>query len=389
MRFSAYAEGMRSGLKSFISQYGKYFLTVAFGVLLFELIEHLPALGSFFCAVKKAAAPVLYGLAAAYVLFIPVRFLETRALKRLYTKNRRAARAAAMTLVYAAAVGAAAAIAVLVAPRIADAIGALAESIEEFASSAPETLDSLLMRLDGSGELGRKFADVADSLAEKLKTFMPELIPRALGLAVNAMSAAYSVALSFVISVYAVSRKEKLLSQARRLLTALLPEHTADSLFGFCASANKVFRRYVTGQALSCAFVGAACYLGMRVLNMPYPELISAFIGAAALIPVVGPWISTVPSALIILTARRENPMLALWFIIMILLIQLFDDNVVYPKVVGGAVGISGIWVLSAVLIGGGLFGLPGLFLAVPVTAVVYRMIGDWTNKRTKPRQNG
>ena len=113
-------------------------------------------------------------------------------------------------------------------------------------------------------------------------------------------------------------------------------------------------------------------------------ELISVFICVAALIPIVGPWLSTIPSALIILMARQDNPWLALWFIIMIVVIQQLDDDLVYPRIVGDALGISGIWVLSAAIIAAGLFGIPGLLVAVPTMAVIYRIVGDWTNKRNK-----
>ena len=362
----------------------KYAATVAFGVLLFELIEHLPAVGGFLSAFKKAACPVLWGLAAAYVIFMPVRFIETRLFKRLYARKRSAARAAAMILTYAALAGLGALFALLVAPRIIDAAAMLAGNAERMLASAKEAAGSLLGAKNGGA--GEKLAELAEPALDKLKAAVPELLPRVLSFAMNAMGTAYSLLLAAVISVYAVARKERLLRQTKTLLTALLPPRARETLFSACVSANGVFRKYFAGQAASCLFVGALCYLGMRIASMPYPELISAFICAAALIPVVGPWISTVPSAFIILMTRQDKPMLALWFVIMILGIQLIDDNLIYPRVVGGAVGISGIWVLAAVLIGGGLFGLPGLFTAVPVTAVAYRTLGDWANRTAKEK---
>ena len=377
---------MRSGFKHFLTQYGKYLFIVAFGVLLYKLCEHLPAVGSFFCAFKKAAAPVFFGLAAAYVLFIPVSFFETRLFKRLYVRRRRAARAVSMLLTYIIALGTAALILILAAPRIASAAAALAESLDGLVSSAGKTADGMLKGLDKSGLVRSALGAAAEAAAQKIKELMPELLPRAAAFAASVMSALYSLLLALVISVYALLNKEKLLDQTKRLARALLPERANARFISACSRANGVFKSFITGQAASCLFVGALCYIGMRILELPYPELISAFICVAALIPVVGPWASTVPSALIILMSAGAAR--ALWFILLILAIQLIDDNVIYPRVVGEAVGISGIWVLAAVLIGGGLFGLPGLFLAVPVTAVLYRVIGDRVNERCAAKRN-
>lgn len=380
---SARAEDMKS-LAALWRNNRKYVFIVAFGVLLYELCEHLPAVGGFLYAFKRAAAPVICGIAAAYILYIPVSFLETKALKRLAAKNRSAARALAMAITYTAVIGAAAAVVVLVAPRIVSAAGMLAESVEGYYSAATRYVEGLLDGFDKSGEAKARLAEAASAMGAKIKAFLPEILPRLLSFTVGAMSAAYGVLLTVVISIYAVYRKERLLAQTKNLCTAILPEKLKEGLFSVCASANGVFRSFIAGQTASCLFVGGLCYVGMRILSMPYPELISAFICLGALIPVVGPWISTVPSAFIILMASRDEPALALWFVIMIIVIQLIDDNIIYPRIVGGAIGLTSIWVLAAVLIGGGLFGIPGLFLAVPVTAVAYRILGDWTNGKCR-----
>ena len=124
----------------------------------------------------------------------------------------------------------------------------------------------------------------------------------------------------------------------------------------------------------------------MRVFSMPYPELISAFICVAALIPIIGPWVSIGVSAFIILMSSPDNPWLALWFIIMMVVIQLFDDNLVYPKIVGGALGVPGLLVLAAIIVAGGLFGIPGLLVAVPTAAVLRKVFIDWVARRNAER---
>ena len=124
----------------------------------------------------------------------------------------------------------------------------------------------------------------------------------------------------------------------------------------------------------------------MRIFGMPYPEMISFAVGALAMLPILGPWLSTVPSAFIILMASPDKPSLALWFVLLVIIIQQIDNNFTYPLVVGDAVGLSSAWVMIAIIVFSGLFGFLGLVFAVPVTAVIYRLVGDWTNARAREK---
>ena len=165
-----------------------------------------------------------------------------------------------------------------------------------------------------------------------------------------------------------------------------MPKTHIKGFFGYCAYANSTFKKYIVGQLLSCLLIGVLCYVGMRVLSMPYPELIAAFICVAALIPIIGPWGSIGLSAFIILMSSLNDPWKALWFIIMMIIIQLVDDNVVYPRIMGGSIGVPGILVLAAIIVAGGLFGIPGLLIAVPTAAVIRRVFTDWIAKRNGER---
>ena len=192
---------------------------------------------------------------------------------------------------------------------------------------------------------------------QKANSFAVSFLQKLPKFTVNAVKVVYSLLVTLVISIHALVKKEKLIGFAKRSVMNMLPDDTAAPILKYGSFTNTTFKKYITGQLVSCLIIGVLCYIGMRIFGMPYPELISVFICVAALVPIVGPWVSTIPSALIILMTRQDNPWLALWFIVMVVGIQQIDDNFVYPRIVGDAVGIPGILVISAAILAGGLFG--------------------------------
>lgn len=367
----------------------KYLFTAVIVVLLYELLEHFASVRSVIKAIFRVASPITLGLCLAYVVSLPLRFLEEKPLKRLVERKPGLARALSMAGAYALILGVCVLSAGLVIPRLIASVTMLVDNFEGWYNAALQHIAAMRDGLKLPDWAQNGIEDVSGALVVKLKALAVEAAPRMLNITKGAIGAVYRTLVTVVISVYALARKEKLLAQARRFFTALLPRKAADAIAHYASFADRTFRRYITGQLTSCLIIGALCYIGMRIMGMPYPELISVFIAVAALIPIIGPWASTLPSALIILMARQDDPWLALWFLLMVVLIQQLDDNLVYPRVVGDAVGISGIWVLAAVVLFGGLFGVGGLLIAVPTTAVLYRIAGDFSKARLIKRAEG
>ena len=141
---------------------------------------------------------------------------------------------------------------------------------------------------------------------------------------------------------------------------------------------------YVYGMLIECFILGMMCFMGMQILSFPFAVLISVIVGASQMVPIVGPWVSGAIGLSIIFVV---DPPRALWFIVFVLAIQQIEGNLIYPKVVGNAVGISGLWVMIAVLFGARLFGLMGAILCVPIMAVLYTLIGEWVNNRLEEKR--
>jgi len=360
----------------------KYLFIVAFGVLLYELCEHFLLVHSVIRTVGRVVAPIIYGLCFAFVVNLLMSFFEDRVFKKLKAKRRGLARGLSMALSYLIILGLIALIIALVVPKLIESISQLVENFDGYYFTVTDKITDFWQKLNLTDEARTEILDITNDLFLKLKALVPDMLPKLFTITKGVFGTLYALLVTLVISIYALIRKEKLISQAQRFIKALLTERASQKALHYMSFANVTFRKYILGQLTSCLIIGVLCYIGMRILNMPYPELISVFICVAALIPIIGPWASTIPSALIILMARQDKPLTALWFIIMIVVIQQLDDNLVYPRIVGDAVGISGIWVLAAIIIAGGLFGIPGLLVAVPTMAVIYRIVGDWTNKR-------
>jgi len=361
---------------------------ILFGAILFyEILEHFApvrkAVGTFLTVV----APVLYGLCFAFIVNLPMSFFEKRVFRGLARKRPGLARAISVILAYIIVIGLVCLVVALIAPKVIDSVVKLVNNMGGYIEAISEKAEELNEKISISPELAKIVEDAFDNLMNKANSFAVDFLGRLPKITISAVSVVYSIVVTLVISIHALARKEKLISFAKRSVSAFLPEETAEAVLKYSAFANTTFKKYITGQLTSCVIIGILLYIGMRIFSMPYPELISVFICVAALVPIIGPWASTIPSALIILMTRQENPWLALWFVLMVVAIQLIDDNLVYPRIVGDAVGVPGILVISAVILAGGLFGIGGLLVAVPTAAVIYRIWRDMMDKKTAEKE--
>lgn len=186
-----------------------------------------------------------------------------------------------------------------------------------------------------------------------------------------------------LISIYLLNYKETIFANSRKIVAATCSEQKSRSLYEFVKIINETFIGFIVGRILDAIIIGILTYICMLVFNMPLALLIAVIVGVTNVIPFFGPFLGAIPSVCLLML---ENPVKAGYFIIMILVIQQIDGNVIGPKIVGSAIGISSFWVLIAVLIGGGLFGFLGMALGVPVFAVFYRYAGKLTDNKLRKR---
>ena len=200
----------------------------------------------------------------------------------------------------------------------------------------------------------------------------------------SVFSALVTALLALIFAIYLLAGKERLNNQCNRMLDHYLSDRWHSRVMYVVKTLDDCFHRYIVGQCTEAVILGVLCAVGMLLLRLPYAAMIGALIAFTALIPVAGAWIGAGVGAFLIL---MESPMQALVFLVYILILQQLENNLIYPKVVGSSMGLPGIWVLAAVTVGGGMMGVVGMLLGVPITAAVYRILREDIHKHDSPTE--
>lgn len=370
-------------IKSYLRKTGSMLLVVVFGVLLYELLEHFASVRAFLKSVLGILTPVLLGISFAYIVNLPASVIY-RVLNRKNSKKRRekTLHTVSVFLGYLIIVGALTLLFWLVIPKVVDSVKLLVANFESYYDVIVNWASNFWEKLNLNDDVTKRAVELSQEILGDIEKWIVNVVPKLLNYTFDVVGIVADIVLAFALSVYLIIDKQRLLAHCRRFIRAMFSEERAERILDVMSFSNKTFRGYFGGQFISSALIGIECYIGMRILRMPFPEMISLLVGVLAMLPILGPWLSTIPSAFIILMASPDKPILAVWFIVLVLVIQQIDNNIVYPFVVGDAVGLSSAWVMIAIIVFGGCFGFIGLLFAVPVTAIVYRIIGDWTNAR-------
>ncbi|MBO7515719.1 MAG: AI-2E family transporter [Lachnospiraceae bacterium] len=189
--------------------------------------------------------------------------------------------------------------------------------------------------------------------------------------------------IAFIVTVYILNSKKTFLAQSRKMLYAIGGKKMADAVLSECAYAHEVFGRYIRGALADSFVLGCVVFILMNILGLPYPLLVAVIVAMTNVIPFFGPYIGAIPSIILILLV---DPMAALKFTIMILILQQVEGNIISPKIIGNTTGLNGFWVLFSIIFFGKIFGFLGLLFGVPMFAVVYHIVTNWASRRLKKK---
>ena len=223
-----------------------------------------------------------------------------------------------------------------------------------------------------------------DKISKFLFTGIGGAVNTVASVASSVASTVFTIIMGVIFSFYILTSKEKLISQVKRVSNVVLKEKITEKISGYIRVMDECFHNYIVGKLLDAVIIGAMCAVAMLICRMPYVAMISIVIGFTALIPVVGAYVGAAIGAFMMLTV---SPLKALIFIIIIVIIQLVEGNLIYPKIMGSSLGLPGIWVLAAVTIGGSTFGILGMLIGVPVFATIYKITGEGVRKREQKRE--
>ena len=359
------------------------FLIAAGCILIYFTLNETSKLKAAWSALMGLLTPFLLGAAFAFILNVPMRSIEGKLMK---IKRPGLRRAAAIVLTLLSFVVVIVGVVLLLIPQIGATIQILAPKITTFFQRVQEIVLGFL------GE-NPDLLNTVSSFVDLEKLNLGGIIEKVMNMLGNSMSSIASSALSMVggitgamidgfigliFAFYCLASKETLGRQGRKVLYAFLPERVTDESLRILRLTNSTFSSFISGQCMEACILGGMFAVAMAILRMPYVTLISVLIAVTALVPLVGGFIGCFFGAFFILV---NNPMQALIFVIVFLVLQQIEGNLIYPKVVGSSIGLPGIWVLAAITVGGGVLGVGGMLLGVPLTAVVYRLIREDVHK--------
>lgn len=337
-------------------------------------------------------SPFLAGGAMAFVLNIPMRAFEEKLLGRW--RGKRAEKAKRPLCLVLAIVSLAVVLAVVVGtvvPQVVATATEVGRKIPAFTERVVEELDRLVRdypeltkRIDELELTEINWDSVLGSVIDFLKNGAGDVLNSTVSVASGIISGIVNMVISFIFALYVLAQKERLADQGRRILWAYLPEAVSAKILEVCSLLYKNFSSFITGQCLEAVILGTMFVVTMSLFRMPYALMVGVLIAFTALIPIVGGFIGCAVGAFLILI---DNPLQALWFVILFLVLQQIEGNLIYPKVVGNSVGLPAIWVLTAVSVGGSLFGISGMLFFIPLTSSGYALLRESVNERNARRR--
>ncbi len=368
----------------------KVFLVVAACIVLYWLLHETERVKSVFNVISSIFNPFVLGAALAFVLNVPMRAFE-KLLK--FVKQDKFRRALAIVLTLVAFLLILGAVSVLLTFAIIDAYNALESKLRdyEFLNTFIAKLQPLLSLDLDSVDLESfgfsEFMVLAEQVVDKVGSSISAIVSGAFSTVGKIGTAVVNFVIAIVFALYCLGQKETLARQGRKLLYAFVPEKFADETVRILRLSNSTFSNFLSGQCIEVCILGCMFAITMAIFKMPFIALISILIAVTAFIPIVGAFAGCIIGAFLILMKNPDNPMQAVIFVIMFLVLQQIEGNLIYPRVVGNSVGLSGMWVLLAIAIGGKLFGVVGMFLMIPFTSVLYTILQEKTHKRLEQKK--
>ena len=366
-------------------------LLILFTVMLYVGLQNIDVVLGVLGTMIGLVFPFILGGGIAFVLNVPMSFLERNIFGRGRLKNsRRAAKAARPVSLILALLLVILIIMIagfVILPELGNTVMGLGKGIETGIRNLQIWIDSTFQNnsaiVEWANSLEIEPQKMVDSIMGVLQNGVNNILSSAVTVTVGIANTAMNASIAFVFACYILIQKEKLMVQAKKALFALLPEKTVKYLLHVCSLANNTFSRFVTGQCIEAVILGTMFFVAMTIFRFPYAMLVGVLIAFTALIPIFGAFIGCAISFLLILLV---SPVKALLFLILFLVLQQIEGNLIYPHVVGGSVGLPSVWVLVAVTVGGSLMGVAGMLIFIPLVSVIYALFREWMYKSLKKK---
>ncbi len=353
------------------------FGAISLSILVFFLVYRFQGVGDVFHRLKDILAPFIYGGVVAYLLRPVCNFYEGLLLKYLPAKLRKTGRTLSIALSLATGILAVYAVIIMIAPELYNSIlslwTTLPAKISAFLAWARETFGEnenivqLLHLFDTSAST--LYQDLEKWVSETIAPYISSIVSGVGSSVTKILQFLYDLLIGLIVACYLLASRKKFARQSVLMVRSVLKPRWADLFLSEVAFIDRMFGGFIDGKILDSAIIGVLCYIGCTLFKFPNALLISAIVGITNVIPFFGPFIGGIPATLLIMI---EDPVKGLWFGLFVLALQQLDGNVIGPAILGDRTGLSSFWVLFAIILCGGLWGIAGMVICVPMFAVIY-----------------
>ncbi|MBQ7873992.1 MAG: AI-2E family transporter [Oscillospiraceae bacterium] len=360
-------------------------------ILVYFLMQNWDEVTDLWSTAADILRPFTIGLIFAYLLNGPLMFFEKHLGFVEKNKPRRALRRTlAIIITWVATIAVLGAFFYIIMPDVMESVNTLINNIPGYL----ESLQNLVRTVAENYNLELPFIDeflefrISSEVAMKLlMDYGEELLPQIANIAnisVQIGGAIFDIVIAVILSVYMMFSKETLIAQMKKALYAILKKDAAATMVRVARESHRIFSGFINGKLLDSLIIGILCFIGMSIIGFDFTLLISFIVGCTNVIPFFGPFLGAIPSVLILLMV---DPWQAFWFAIFVFILQQLDGNVIGPKILGDSTGLPAIWVMFAILVGGGIFGIIGMFIGVPAFAVIYEFTKEILENRLKKKE--
>ncbi|MDD4690184.1 MAG: AI-2E family transporter [Eubacteriales bacterium] len=369
----------------------KLLAIVALTLLLYWCLDRTDVVRAVISKTLSVLSPFIIGFSIAFIINVLMRPMEnlwdklTKRAKGVWAEKVK--RPLCLILSILLIVGIIFAIIFMVIPEVTRTFRLLIAMLPSNISNTQKWIDGIREWLISHGmpeQIEFDIMNIGQKIMDYITTYGYSVFDKTMVITTGIFSGVFTTVIAFVLSIYMLSQKETLCRQAKRLTFAVVPEEKANRLLHITKLTNKTFTSFVAGQLTEAVIIGVLCFIGMSIFKMPYAPVISTLVGFTALIPVFGAFIGTAIGAFLILLV---SPAEAFWFIVFVIVLQQLEGNLIYPKVVGKSIGLPGIWVITAVTIGGSLFGFLGILICVPICSIIYTFVKEYVRNTLEKKK--
>ncbi len=370
-------------MKKDLLEMRKYIIVVLIGILSYWVLNNLNIFVNILKTMVAVLVPFLLGGAIAFILNIPMSKIENFIIKK-FSLNRGTSRVIAIILSLFIFVFVILFIALLLIPELIENVKMLIASIPQIVVDVENFIVNLL---DQSPDVQVQIKDMfnnSGNVSDIFSNVLNYIINGSVDFIKSIISSFVTIITSIIFSIYMLVQKESIIKGAKRVLNAFTSKEEAKKVIDILKTTNVTFSRFLTGQCLDASILGVLMFIVLSIFRIPYALLISVLTAVTALIPVFGAWVAMVVGVLLIVIT---SPAQALMFVLIFLILQQLENNFIYPKVVGASVGLSPMWTLIAITIGGKLFGVIGMLIGLPLASVLYSLFKNTINEKLKEKE--